>query len=390
MILNFFTLFVVVAICHHYSRQQLIKNLLYLLELLFVIWLSYDWFQRIKEKKNLMYFFILIVYFVFHVSLNNQSDLKDLIKIYGTIIVYIYVYNFKFNFRNYDQKQIAFIALSPLLVLFIDVIIGFSSGVKNSLSFFYNSNNFIYYTICCAWLLELSGFKRGYIILYLLLSFAVSSTLGAVLAFIIGLSFFLRKKILSIKYVSFMTLFLGSFYTLLMYSDLYLLERIRGTGTLIINLLDDYSISEFSDVSFGEAMSYSNSEDGSNVSFLFRIKIWSECLQVFLSESLVYICLGIGFGTIPMINSFGLVAHNDYLTILIEGGGVGLVILTYGAWSGFLKLKSTIYIIPYLAILIYFFTENLYFNFFGNILFSICLAVSVRQVEKNNKRTIIS
>ena len=171
---------------------------------------------------------------------------------------------------------------------------------------------------------------------------------------------------------------------LIIYSDLYLFERIRGTANVFYTLISDYNINEFADIGFGDAMAMSGSNDGSDVSFLFRIKIWTESLTYFLNQNIIILLFGLGFGATPEINSFGLVAHNDYLTWLIEFGFFGFTLIVYGIWKGFLKLKDTIFIIPYLAILIYFFTENLFYNFFAIAIFSFCLALTLQKIKNEN------
>ena len=131
-------------------------------------------------------------------------------------------------------------------------------------------------------------------------------------------------------------------------------------------------------------MAMSGSNDGSDVSFLFRIKIWTESFTYFFNQNLIFLLFGLGFGATPHINSFGLVAHNDYLTWLIEFGFLGFTLIVLGIWKGFSKLKSTIYIIPYLAILIYFFTDNLYYNFFAIAVFAFCLALTLQKTRNEN------
>ena len=94
-----------------------------------------------------------------------------------------------------------------------------------------------------------------------------------------------------------------------------------------------------------------------------------------------YLVFGSGFGSVPKINSFGLVAHNDYLTWLVDLGISGFLLIVYGVWSSFSKLSKTYFIIPYLTILIYFFTENLFYNFFAVMLFSFCLAATEKKLK---------
>jgi hypothetical protein len=374
----------VIQILFHYTELEAFKYLLYSIELIFIF---SSLFSVIKNVNGLNGKFIYLLIFIAIISinliLNKQNKIDDIFKIFASIVIFLATYyldNNQLIRSRITQYGVIIVSLLPLLVLVIDYTIGFQEN-SNTMSIFFNSNNYIFYSICCTWLMMINKISNKLVWCFLVLSFAITSTLGAILGVVLSIIFYFRKKILIPSYfIGILIISLLGIY-LVLYSDLYLFQKIRGTVNVFNTLISGYNLNEFSEISFGEAMNSSGSLDNSNLSFLFRIKIWSEILTCFFNQDLVNIFFGMGVGSVPKINSFGLVAHNDYLTWLFETGLIGLGIITYGLLYGIKKLGNSRYMIPYVAILIYFFTENLFFNFFGDMIFMYCLAFSIKQVK---------
>lgn len=373
----------------HYSGSQVTKYGIYITEIVFIFITIFSVLQKGGEKYGfLSYVFLLILTFIPNLILNYNFNynIDEIVKIFGSVFIFIATFNLSnvsliFITRK-EQFSVYIISIIPFIVYLADSLLGFQRGV-NEMSIFSNSNTYIFFSICCVWLMMVFKIPRKFIWIYFVLNFMITSTLGALMAVVLAVLFYYRMKIFKFHYLlGFLTLSLVVLY-LVLTSDLYLFERLRGSGDVFYTLYKNYSLSEFSDVSYGQAMALSGSEDGSNVSFLFRIKIWTESIIYFFNQHFIHILFGLGFGSVPKINSYGLVAHNDYLSWLIETGVVGSMVIIYGVWFGFKKLKATEYIIPYLSILIYFISENLYFNFFGDMIFSFCLALSLKQVGFN-------
>lgn len=387
LFLNFLILLLFIQIVFHYSGLEAIRYMLYSMELAFIFFSLFTSIKKVaKITPELFYLILFLVIIAFNLLLNQQNKINDVSKIFGGIVIFIasfhlYKENNKINIK--EKKKVILIALLPLFIYGLDILIGFQESAT-SMSIFSNSNNYIFFSICCLWLMMIYDFSEKIIMCFIALSFAVTSTLGAFLAIVIATIFYFRKRIFAPRFFVFLTAAALGGGALILYSDLYLFERLRGTANVFYTLINDYSLKEFSNISFGHAMALSGSSDGSDVSFLFRIKLWTESLTYFFNQDMIYWLFGLGFGAIPGINSFGLVAHNDYLTWLVESGFFGFTLIVFGIWIGFLKLRKTKFIIPYLAILIYFFSENLFYNFFAISLFAFCLALTLQIVNNEN------
>ena len=385
--LNSLIAFLLIQALFHYSDVEMLKYLLYATELSFILFSLLTVIKKVpKLTSEIFYLISFSVLVLFNFFVNQQSQIDDITKIFGGIVIFtasFYLCRGEYTVKKNERIKLIFIAFLPFFIFVIDTIFGYKES-ENAMSIFSNSNNYIFFSICCIWLMMLYDFSRKLVLSFTALSLAVTSTLGAFLALNIAAVFYFRKKIFSPRFFIFFSIAASVGIILIIYSDLYLFERIRGTANVFYTLISDYNINEFADIGFGDAMAMSGSNDGSDVSFLFRIKIWTESLTYFLNQNIIILLFGLGFGATPEINSFGLVAHNDYLTWLIEFGFFGFTLIVYGIWKGFLKLKDTIFIIPYLAILIYFFTENLFYNFFAIAIFSFCLALTLQKIKNEN------
>lgn len=372
---------------YHYTGTAVIKFLIYGIELVFII---VSLLMAVKKANRLtgkfFYFAFLMTVFFLGLVVNGFNGLEDIIKILGGISIFLATYYMFSNFNDFTKREklnVIFISVTPFMIYLLDIILGYKES-PNSLSIFSNSNNYIFFSICCVWLMMLYDISKRFLLGFIAISFVITSTLGSFLAVFFATIFYFRKRIFKPRYLLLFIVLILFAGTMVLYSDLYLFERLRGTGNVFFSLINEYSPKEFAQISFGEAMTLSGSSDGSDVSFLFRIKLWNESILYFFNQNIIYILFGLGFGSIPEINSFGLVAHNDYLTWLIESGILGFTLIIIGIWFGFSKLKNTIYIIPYLAILIYFFTENLFYNFFAIAIFGFCMAISLQNVKNEN------
>lgn len=383
----FLLLLLILQSIYHYTGVEDVKLFIYTLEILFISSSLFVIFQKKKRiTRKLFYLLLLALVFLFGFVLNGKSDFQDIVKMLGSIVIFLsayYLYSETKEFSKKEKRKVILIALIPFGVYLIDTVLGFRE-TSNSLSLFSNSNNYILFSICCLWLMMLYNISNRLILSFFGVSFAITSTLGAFIAIALATIFHFRDKILKPRFFFLFLILIIFSGSMIIYSDLYLFERLRGTGNMFYVLMNDYNLKELSDVSFGEAMAISGSNDGNDVSFLFRIKLWTESLNYFFDQSILYLLFGLGFGSIPAINRFGLVAHNDYLTWFIESGLVGFIFIVTGIWFGFLKLKNTVFIIPYLALLLYFFSENLFYNFYAMAIFAFCLATSLCKIKNEN------
>lgn len=379
-----FIIFLLIQIAFHYSGSESLKLLLYIFEIIFVfISLNYaiQKVSNVTKKFTYLIVFLISISITFYINEHNKID--DVFKIFGGIVIYIatyYLYNFELEISRRTQIIVAIITILPLFVLGIDKYIGFQESTK-SMSIFTNSNNYMLYSICCVWLMMIYNFSIKMIIVFLVICVSITSTLGALLSLLVAIIYYYRHKKFNVRYVFISIFLLLTLIYFLIFSDLYIFEKLRSSGNVFLALTNSNNVGNLSNVSFDDALAVSDSDDGSDLSFLFRIKIWTEIIEYLFDQDFFYLVFGSGFGSVPKINSFGLVAHNDYLTWLVDLGISGFLLIVYGVWSSFSKLSKTYFIIPYLTILIYFFTENLFYNFFAVMLFSFCLAATEKKLK---------
>ena len=113
-------------------------------------------------------------------------------------------------------------------------------------------------------------------------------------------------------------------------------------------------------VSFGELVLMLKTQD---LSFIFRLKHWTDLLAEFANGDLYHWLFGFGVGSSIRLSDIHLVPHNDYLRYLFEFGIVtllgqlgmlGLILARCGRrWET----------VPLLTVVIYLFSENLITNF---------------------------
>jgi hypothetical protein len=136
-------------------------------------------------------------------------------------------------------------------------------------------------------------------------------------------------------------------------------------------------------VTYGELVKKLNTTD---LSFLFRIKHWYELIDIYMNGSIIEWVFGFGAGSSEKISSIRLVPHNDYLRIFFEYGFISFV--------GFLGILASIIngikrgwnLTPFLAIIIYFSSENLINNYIAMVLFFFSAGVMLGQEKGKNKR----
>lgn len=123
---------------------------------------------------------------------------------------------------------------------------------------------------------------------------------------------------------------------------------------------------DLANVTYGELVARLGTSD---LSFLFRLKHWVDLLGVYADAAPVEWLFGLGVGASVRLSRIHLVPHNDYLRLLFEFGLL--------AFAGFVTLLATLIrslgrgwsLVPFLTIVLYFFSENLINNYIAMVLF---------------------
>jgi len=350
------------------SRIDLIDSIVKGIELAFLFFLSMRILQNWENLHLKERFFILVIsiLFVFHFLFVEESKLELLPKIIAPIVFYFtgkYLVSNKAVLGNFWKL---FLYLSLFIFPFVILIY---QKIINDLTFysiFVNSNNFSYYFIVVSVIINLIfPTKQLWVFFFIGIGFILSSTLGALLAFSISSLFCIQIKILKkiLVFFIFLSLFLLLINTFFDLNSINILKKLEGTFETASKLLNiNTSISELSKVEYSEAINFSQN-NVSNLSFLFRIKNWTEIIESISKSSNETYLFGVGLGNTVKFTSTHLVAHNDYLGLFFEVGVLLSIILIFSYLSVLMKLGRSIILIPFYTIAIYHFTENLYFNF---------------------------
>jgi hypothetical protein len=101
----------------------------------------------------------------------------------------------------------------------------------------------------------------------------------------------------------------------------------------------------------------------SDLSFVFRLKHWVDLMAVWAQADLYHWLFGFGVGASVQLSEMRLVPHNDYLRLLFEFGLVTLLAFAAVITLVFARLGRRWETVPFLAMVIYMFSENLIHNF---------------------------
>lgn len=367
---------------------SVITYLLALLIIVFNIIFIYSRYIYINKKIFFLYMGSLI-FVLFNVFLNKMG-FTEILKIIGSqlfLIVGMLSLN-KIEIRK--NKKIIYIGVLvfiPILVLLLEMLNLIAH--KNELSsIFINKNNAILYFLSLTPLLYYFEFKKRTLIIYIFIMTILFKTMGALLAFILAVIFIYKKlNFKTLIYFMLVSITIPFIFIWLKDANFSAIDRIINVVDIIQTLFSKYSLKELANLQYGKAVELTGSSD---LSFLFRIKHWSDIIQYYLNANWYEQLLGIGIGNIPNVTKMELVAHNDFLKLIVEFGPLYFVlyiIIMFKILKSIIKTYPFVSI-PLLTIFIYFGTENLMNNFLAMSFFYYFLGIyytkSRRKIENIN------
>lgn len=345
-------------------------------------------FTKLRLPPRYFFFFIMfIILSVMHFILNPHSDISIFIKISASFVFFIpgrYMHAEMGRMIEISDKEKLIVALcfcSPTFLRIYQIFLGLPDDEYYAI--FVNSNVFAFYMLGTSMALYYLYPKKAFFLLFLGINFAISKTLGALLATIVSGLFYYRNKLFVGKTPFYLVLVFAVVASFIIYSDLEIFQRLRNTHKVFVNLISTSSIAELSRIEYGDAVRYAERQD--DISFLFRIKHWSEIIHYWLGSSAIHQIFGHGFLTVETITTLPLIAHNDYLGIIFEFGLLPFVFLFIAYISTLIKLKAEFISIPLFAIAFYHLTENLYTNFLITSLYFYLSGLYLFHVQENNK-----
>lgn len=318
-----------------------------------------------KISKTDFKFFILFLFLsLIHFFLNEDSDKATFFKVLSPVVFF---FTGKYTFNKscfFNQKKRLFIFFSicflPISIRILQLVIHVPN--ESYYSIFINSNNFSYYFIVCSCIVYLLTYNLKKATGFLIFGFILSKTIGSFLAILIGVGMSLREKIFKVKNLFLFGAITSLISIIIAYSKFEIVERIKGTFLTFSEITKSNNINQLSKMEYSEAIGYTVTGQD-DISFLFRIKNWTEIMTHFEKSDFLNMLFGNGLMSVPKITSTHLVAHNDYLGIIYELGIIPATVLFFGYFSTLRKLKNKVFSTIFFSIAIFHFTENLYYNF---------------------------
>ncbi len=139
-----------------------------------------------------------------------------------------------------------------------------------------------------------------------------------------------------------------------------LLDRFSSVLYALVNDLSELGIEGVSRMSYDEIIARQNSTD---LSGYFRVKHWVEILNIYINSGPLTHAFGYGPGMTPYFTSSGLVPHNDYLRVFVEFGYLNFFLFLILNVHAYFSLIDKATRVIFLAVLIYYFSENLIDNY---------------------------
>lgn len=106
-----------------------------------------------------------------------------------------------------------------------------------------------------------------------------------------------------------------------------------------------------------------------DLSFIFRLKHWSELWSIYQAATPYEWLFGLGIGSSVRMSSMHLVPHNDYVRYLFECGAVTLLGFVWLLGATLRHVGRNWEAVPLLAVTFYFLSENLINNYLAMSIF---------------------
>lgn len=377
LILIFFSLYVIV-LAFGKILQSNFSAITYALALTMIFLNTIIFIQNFRSFNfgSLYLFLLMLILSVINILL-NQSGISDLIKIIGSQLFFFVgsahflTHKNKLFKINTSQKLLTLVLLVvPTIILLLQMMnIIHETELYKLSSIFINKNNAVVYFIALAPLLTYLGYSKKIVFIYLLFTVLLFKTLGAILAVTVALILLYVKFSPKTIFYTIFALILG---TLIFYIGTILhipsVTRLYDLFIASNKLLTYYTIDEISQMSFGKMVSITGSQD---LSFFFRLKHWLDILNYYIHAPFYNQIFGIGLERIQEITHLKLVAHNDWLKMLVELGFIYPILYVIFVFRNIKQISKNDSFagIFFLTTLIYFFSENLINNFLAMSLF---------------------
>jgi len=374
-----------------------LSNFIYIFCVIIIISNTIFLLYRYKylDKFILSLFLIIIILIAVNILINSIGYI-DLIKITGTQMFFFIGTLSAIKEKSTSTKtkyQLLILMGVPLIIVLLQMLHFIDSqpseGLTNDFSdvgissIFVNKNNAIFYFIALAPFLYFLNYNKKFIFLYLIFMALLFNTLGAVVAlFMASAIVYFRLSLKSLVFSICITIILSIGVFLIARIGSPTIERLTNVYTVTNQLLNTYYFSEITDLNFGEVVQLTGSTD---LSLFFRIIHWLDIFIYYCNAPFYNELFGIGVDNIQNITKIQLVAHNDWLKMLVEIGF--LYFITYLIFI-LVVLKNIakrdrMVTLFFITILIYLFSENLITNFLSMSLFYYFLGLNYKKSKRH-------
>lgn len=343
----------------------------------FVLLLIGNYKQALFIRKDLtvnIAFWMMFIPIINLVLRHQSTDISYIIKhvmLYATYVV-VLSYGLPPLYSRYEKKYL-------LLMLFAVMAVSLLSGrsfvrdeeVRLS-GVFTDPNNLALMALAFLFFVDEevdSIAKKLAVYGFVFVVLIVTATSGAMLAFMVGMAYKFRKRLLNGKILLFSVL--TSVVLLFFAPDLMNLQSVMRLYTQMDVAVDNiHLIKEQSDLDFGTLV---GEHSQTSLSGLWRLFHWTKAVLLYIGSAPLVILFGFGIGTSSEL--LGNVPHNEYVRVLFEQGLVGFVLFIM-FYSIVLKRIDKRYVHIMIMIAVFSVTQNVIENMLFMNIFILYIATT--------------
>ncbi len=347
--------------------------------LIFILFVSLAALGRLNLTDN--YLTRLVIFIVIDLLIpifyNYENiNLDSMIKYLGFLFIFLISLSSNLGHMESNKYGRFFRLIITILMLssffFENMSVG---GEERAAGFFKNPNNLSLFAFSLLFFLNEkkdSTLMRAFIYTAIILILIASSTSGAILAFLVGISYKLftdnKKKKYSLFSIGLVVLIF-----LLNFIEVPFVNRIKTQFSIIFN--ERIVLSKpYSKIDYGYL---ANKYGGSGyTSGLYRIDLWRRSVYLFGQQNTKEKLFGIGTGGSTNLIQENL-PHNEYIRLLLETGFVGFFLYALLFIKLFQRSRRELRYI-YVIFAVFCFTENIFDNMIFMSLFALFLSSSVK------------
>ena len=345
----------------------------------------------IKKDATIKIAFLILFFMALNTTINFINiDFNALIKYILFFLLYIVIFSYDFQPLYETDKRKHFIGII-LLLLVLSFFFGKTFAINEdedevvrAAGLFVNPNNLSIMSFTLLYFIneKKSGIRTRLLLNSIVVFFLIlSSTSGAILAFIVANIYKYNKVIFRKQYI-----FIGFIAIVLVLTGLFLMSYKNVWELLSTNRVVNQFIAIkecWPDIAASKPINYGHlfaEYSESDLTGLWRLEHWRNVFYFYTKSGFMGVLLGNGIGS--SIKYFGILPHNDFLRVLFEQGLIIFILYFIFYYVIFKRIDRN-----YRYLLVLFATFSFSENIFGNFLFMSMLTffIATSQYENQNK-----